>query len=85
MAYKSYLIAPYDQGLDKSAEPWLAPENAFMVLTNCFLHNGYVKKKFGYRLIGRLQEQVTVTTLTLDSGTTYIATLTNNQHFSTST
>ena len=76
MAYQKFLIAPYKTGLDKSVEPWMLPEDSFAVMTNAFIHNGYVRKKFGYNTLGRLQEQVTGAS---SSGTTigpYTATLT---------
>jgi hypothetical protein len=52
MVLKSYLIAPFNSGLQKNIEPWLLPEDAFSTLEDAYVWRGRVKKRFGVSLLG---------------------------------
>jgi len=47
-----FLIAPFDSGLDKSAAPFLTPEDSFQRMNNAYLYRGRVRKRFGSRYMG---------------------------------
>lgn len=55
MVLKSYLIAPFETGLQNNLEPWLTPEDAFQFLEDAYVWRGRVKKRFGYRLLGETE------------------------------
>lgn len=52
MAVKSYLIAPFQTGLEKDKQPWLLTEDAFEILEDAYIWRGRLKKRYGYELIG---------------------------------
>lgn len=52
MPLKSYLIAPFESGLQNNIEPWLLPEDAFQFLENAYVWRGRVRKRFGYYYLG---------------------------------
>lgn len=52
MPLKSYLIAPFNSGLQNNIEAWLTPEDAFQYLQNAYVWRGRVKKRFGTDYIG---------------------------------
>lgn len=49
-----FLIANTRVGIEKDLEPWLIPNDAYPDLEDCYLFRGRVKKRKGYRLLGRL-------------------------------
>jgi len=52
MSVKSYLIAPFQTGLEKDKQPWLLTEDAFEILEDAYIWRGRVKKRYGTSLIG---------------------------------
>ena len=52
MPLKSYLIAPFNAGLEKNQESWLIPEDAFEILTNAYVWRGRIRKRFGTSFVG---------------------------------
>jgi len=52
MVHKSFLIGPFESGLQNNVEPWLIPEDAFEELTNAYIWRGRVRKRFGTAYIG---------------------------------
>ena len=56
MTYEPFLIAPYKVGLDVDMEPWLLPEDAFENIVNAHIHNGYVEKRQGFRVLAETAE-----------------------------
>jgi len=53
MVLKSYLVGPYETGLENDLRPWLLPEDAFFSLEDAYIYRGRVRKRFGSRLIGQ--------------------------------
>lgn len=45
------LIAPFTIGLENDLKPWLTQEDAMERLDDCYIYQGRIKKRFGYRLI----------------------------------
>lgn len=52
MPLKSYLIAPFESGLQTNLQPWLIPEDAFEDLENAYVWRGRVRKKYGTQYLG---------------------------------
>ena len=52
MPLKSFLIGPFETGLENNVEPWLLPEDAFQFLTNAYVWRGRVRKRFGSYYLG---------------------------------
>lgn len=50
------LIAPFVTGLDTDTEPWQSPADSFLVADNVHVYNGFVEKRSGYRLFGKLKK-----------------------------
>lgn len=50
--YDRFLIAPYNEGLVTSLEPWLIADEAFASLYNAYVWRGRVRKRFGGQLMG---------------------------------
>ena len=61
MTIDRFLIANTQVGMQKSLEPWLIPTDAYPDLEDCYLFRGRVKKRRGYRLLGRLNRQIGTT------------------------
>lgn len=61
MGYSPHFIASFedDSGQSTYYEPFLIPEKAFPVLQDAWCFRGRVMKKQGYKLIGRLQRDLT--------------------------
>lgn len=66
MAYQPHYIAQYDEnsGLNTYYEPFILPEKAFPVLEDAICFRGRVKKREGFRLLGRLRRKITHIKLT---------------------
>lgn len=45
------LIAPFAIGLENDMKPWITQEDAMERLDDCYIYQGRIKKRFGYRLI----------------------------------
>jgi hypothetical protein len=56
-----FLIANTRIGMEKDLEPFLLPNDAYPDLEDCYLFRGRVKKRDGYRLLGRLNRQIGTT------------------------
>lgn len=54
MGYQPFLIAPFGTGLDIDQEPWLSPVDAFTDIVNGHIRYGYIEKRTGYRLLGKM-------------------------------
>lgn len=52
MPLKTYLIGPFETGLQNNIEPWLLPEDAFQFLRNAYVWRGRVRKRFGSYYLG---------------------------------
>ena len=46
---EKFTIAPFSDGLDREAEPWLLPNEAFVKMENAFLRRGVLQKRYGYK------------------------------------
>lgn len=57
-AVQAFLIADQKVGLEKDLEPWLLPNDAYPELDDCYMWRGRIKKKQGYRLLGRLNRVI---------------------------
>ena len=66
MSYQPHLIAQYEEGsgLNTYYEPFLIPEKAFPVLEDAYCWRGKVKKRLGYKLLGRLRRILTSGSMT---------------------
>lgn len=51
MTLKSFLVAPYQSGLQRDQEPWLIPEDAFETIENAYVWRGRVRKRLGSSLL----------------------------------
>lgn len=51
MAKDSFLIAPYNSGLQKDTKSWLIPEDAFFNLNNMYVWRSFVRKRVGSTLL----------------------------------
>lgn len=51
MVVQKRLIAPFTIGLENDMKPWLQQEDAMERLEDCYIYQGSIKKRFGYRLI----------------------------------
>lgn len=49
-----FLIANMEVGLERDREPWLLPDEAFPTLEDAYLFRGRIKRRNGYRNLGRL-------------------------------
>lgn len=67
MALKTYLIAPYETGLQKNLEPWLIVEDAFATLQNAYVWRGRLRKRWGTSILGDIELD---TRLRINIGTT---------------
>lgn len=50
------LIAPFQTGLDTDSEPWQSPADSFSVADNVHVYNGFIEKRSGFRLFGKLKK-----------------------------
>lgn len=66
MSYKPHYIAQYDEdsGTNTYYEPFILPEKAFPVLEDATCFRDRVKKRQGFRLLGRLRRKITSVKLT---------------------
>ena len=74
MSYRPHYIASYenDSGLNTYYEPFIIPEKAFPIIEDAFVFRGRVRRRPGYKLIGRLRRSVALTYANVgDSATTY--------------
>ena len=73
MSYRPHYIASYenDSGLNTYYEPFLIPEKAFPIIEDAFVWRGRVKRRPGYKLIGRLRRTQTFTLPAADGTGTY--------------
>jgi len=55
MADIPFLIAAPRIGLERDLESWLLPNDAYPQIEDAYLFRGRIKKKQGYKLLGRLQ------------------------------
>ena len=71
--YKPTYIKAYQTGLVQSRPDFLLPEDAFPILENAFLWRERIKRKPGYRLLGRLRRcfETAVVLSTQASGASY--------------
>lgn len=47
--YQSFLIAPFNVGLDTDQERWLLPQDAFKEMKNAHIHHGVIEKREGFK------------------------------------
>ncbi|MFP3859224.1 MAG: ubiquitin-activating E1 FCCH domain-containing protein [Bacteroidales bacterium] len=66
------LIANMETGLERDREPWLLPDKAFPTLEDAYLFRGRIKRRQGYRNLGRI-----VTNIGTASGSSFSGTLPN--------
>lgn len=52
MAKDRFLIAPIKDGLRTDLRPWLLPESAFEKLSNAYMYEGRIRKRFGSTYTG---------------------------------
>jgi len=64
MSYDASLIAPYQSGLSKYYKPFLIGNDAFTSLINCYSWRGFIKKREGSSVLGRLPKWATSTGIT---------------------
>lgn len=69
MSYTPFLIANPRVGVERDIEPWLLPDQAFPDLEDCYLWRGRIKKRKGYKLLGRLNRKIA----TITSGTSTVS------------
>jgi len=62
MTNNSFLVAPYEVGLELDKAPWLLAENAFTQVKDAFIYRKTVRKRIDNRFLGRLVEHATTTT-----------------------
>ena len=57
MTFQPYYISSFenDSGLDQYYEPFLIPEKAFPTLEDAYCWRGRVRRRFGFKLLGRLR------------------------------
>lgn len=55
MPDQPFLIAAPRIGLERDLEPWLLPNDAYPQIEDAYLWRGRIKKRQGYRVLGRLQ------------------------------
>lgn len=70
----SFLIAPYETGLELDKAPWLLPNNAFVRMTDAYIYRKKVSKRIDNKFLGRLVEHVPTVTYSgavTSSDTTY--------------
>ena len=72
----SIFIGSFTEGLEKGTEPYLLPNDAFTDLEDAYVFRGSVKRKEGYRLLGRLQRSATAGALPNAGATTATGTIT---------
>ena len=58
----SYLIAPYEVGLELDKAPWLLSNNAFTKVTDAYIYRKTVRKRIDNKFLGRLVEHVSTVT-----------------------
>ena len=51
MVYDKFVIAPFNDGLQKDLRPWLISDDAFAELNNAYVFRGRVRKRFGSELM----------------------------------
>lgn len=51
MAKDRFLIAPFNKGLQEDVRPWLIADDAFAKLSNAYVYEGRVRKRFGTLLM----------------------------------
>lgn len=61
MGYQPFLIANTRIGMERDVEPFLLPNDAYPDLEDCYLWRGRVKKRRGFRLLGRLNTKIGTT------------------------
>lgn len=85
MNYQSFLIAPFGTGLTSDKEPWMQPKDAFQNILDGYIRHGYIQKREGIKLFGKLvHSQTSVTAITnADPGVVTVTSavgLTEGQH-----
>jgi hypothetical protein len=63
MAYKPFLIADKDNGLQLDKIPALIAEDAYTILTNAYRWRKRTKRKLGAQLLGRLRREFTAVSI----------------------
>jgi len=59
---QSFLIAPYEVGLELDKSPWLLTDNAFVEATDAYIYKKTIRKRIDNKFLGRLVEQVATVT-----------------------
>lgn len=59
---QSFLVAPYEVGLELDKSPWLLSDNAFVRATDAFVYRKTIRRRIGNDLLGRLGQHVPTTT-----------------------
>lgn len=57
---QSFTIAGSDMGLQTNKKPFLLPDKAFPILENAYVWRDRVVKRYGLKLLGRLQRNITI-------------------------
>lgn len=55
MTYEPLVIGNYSEGKVNNRKPFMIPEMAFPEMENAYVFRGRVKKKYGYKTVGRLR------------------------------
>ena len=53
-----FLVGNYQTGLETDLRPWLLPNDAFPELEDAYIFRGRIKKRPGYRFLGRLMDNI---------------------------
>ena len=77
MTFEPTLIAPYKSGLSQYLKPFLIGNDAFQKLDNCYSSRGFIKKREGSIVLGRLPIWNTATAIT-DVSPPVVTTATNH-------
>lgn len=78
MTLQSSLISPFVTGLDTDTEPWLSPADSFSEVNNVHVFDGYIEKRSGYRVYGKLKKQdvaISISTIAKDANGTVTTTV----------
>jgi len=63
------MIAPFQSGLRRDLEPWLNPPDSFQEAVNVHVHHGFIVKRYGYQIFGKLKTLTLFQTITNLSNT----------------
>jgi len=75
MKYQPHLIGNYRTGLDEGLSPWLLPQDAWAVMTNCYLRRGVLCKRGGRTAFDRFVHAVADEAIGALGSTHYTGTL----------